>query len=203
MTHKYNWQRQAGPSAYLVAGDPSRTREIATEVSAVCDAHHGTWQYDIIHDRSMALQLQAVMRDGGGSPAEYRRVAAKYTQHTLDVACSMEGIVPPGLTDTLQAVSQDDGRHPQSGEDEADTIRLLGKKMGPPRPSIHSAPTATATAAAAAAAAVAGGSNDAKQAALAVVFQKLGGLTGCILSRLLSSCSSMLVGKSQPAVRFN
>ncbi|KAK7916935.1 hypothetical protein PG985_010543 [Apiospora marii] len=157
--------------AYLVAGEPSRTREIAAEVSAVCDAHHGTWHYDIINDRSMALQLRAAMREGGGSPAECRRVAAKYTQHTLDFACSMEGIVSPELTDTLQAVFQDDGRQPQSGDDqEAATIRLLGKKkMGPPRPSTtQSAPTTTA------AAAVAGDSNDAKQAALAIVFQKLG-----------------------------
>ncbi|KAK8073958.1 hypothetical protein PG994_004857 [Apiospora phragmitis] len=56
--------------AHLVAADPVLARDIAAEVSAVCDAHHGTWHYDIINGRSLALQLRAAMHPsgGGGSP---------------------------------------------------------------------------------------------------------------------------------------
>ncbi|KAK7972682.1 hypothetical protein PG988_006816 [Apiospora saccharicola] len=150
----------------VTAYEPSRTREIAAEVSAVCDAHHGTWHYDTINDRSMALQLRAVMREGGGSPAECRRIAARCTQHTLGFACSMEGIVSPELTDTLQAVFQRGERHPHSSDDDdAASICLLDTQMGPHPPSTQSVSTA---------AAVAGDSNYADQAALALVFQKLG-----------------------------
>ncbi|KAK6840096.1 hypothetical protein PG987_005962 [Apiospora arundinis] len=120
------WQalhdRLATAHAHLAVGEAGEALALADEVSAVCETRRGEFHYDVLQDRSLALRFRAATRPGSGSSlAECRRAAARYTQHTLELAGIMEGVVSPEMTETLESVIQPSSSPPSTDKATTDT----------------------------------------------------------------------------------